>query len=456
MVIGSFFEYSSWLVKIEYLSVLSIWIYYFVNKWKRSKIMFSPFNFQILFFLFTLLIVSPAQYYYPMANTWTSISTEEFLKHLNEAYAVNLLGMAILGVSTNYYDHKKQVGRGYNKIISFTYYNILSKQIRWIAFIFAIVFFVYIYIGAGGIPLFNGNRQFAQGSNQFVYILLQGAVYFLAWYFVGSASDRKISCYDILCLAVLSADLLFTANRTPPLKIIYAFLIVLITARKKIKYSDIFKQFRYAILIALAGVIIVVVRAGGGLSNITYIFINSIVFGNTFCDIRDGARVLFGYHRMYDIPLMGKTYLASLLSFIPSSLADSNIPILSGIAEFRSIYSAGQWTTYTLFGLTNHYGLRGGMFLLSYMNFGIIGVVLISIVLGYWYGNCEVLYRNSIKYKDSISIKGLLISTCFASAFFDLLYAPAVFNQTWGFLLIIIIFTIIRGKVSLKRRLPNV
>ena len=114
MVIGSFFEYSSWLVKIEYLSVLSIWIYYFVNKWKRSKIMFSPFNFQILFFLFTLLIVSPAQYYYPMANTWTSISTEEFLKHLNEAYAVNLLGMAILGVSTNYYDHKKQVGRGYN------------------------------------------------------------------------------------------------------------------------------------------------------------------------------------------------------------------------------------------------------------------------------------------------------------------------------------------------------
>ena len=99
---------------------------------------------------------------------------------------------------------------------------------------FAIVFFVYIYIGAGGIPLFNGNRQFAQGSNQFVYILLQGAVYFLAWYFVGSASDRKISCYDILCLAVLSADLLFTANRTPPLKIIYAFLIVLITARKKL------------------------------------------------------------------------------------------------------------------------------------------------------------------------------------------------------------------------------
>ena len=97
MVIGSFFEYSSWLVKIEYLSVLSIWIYCFVNKWKRSKIMFSPFNFQILFFLFTLLIVSPAQYYYPMANTWTSISTEEFLKHLNEAYAVNLLGMAILG-----------------------------------------------------------------------------------------------------------------------------------------------------------------------------------------------------------------------------------------------------------------------------------------------------------------------------------------------------------------------
>ena len=153
---------------------------------------------------------------------------------------------------------------------------------------------------------------------------------------------------------------------------------------------------------------------------------------------------------------MGKTYLASLLSFIPSSLADSNIPILSGIAEFRSIYSAGQWTTYTLFGLTNHYGLRGGMFLLSYMNFGIIGVVLISIVLGYWYGNCEVLYRNSIKYKDSISIKGLLISTCFASAFFELLYAPAGFNQTWGFLLIIIIFTIIRGKVSLKRRLPNV
>lgn len=456
MIITYFFEYSSWLVKIEYIILLVIWIYYFMNKWKRTKIMFSPFNFQILFFLFTLLITSPAQYYYPLSNTWSFLPREDFIKHLNEAYEVNLFGMIILGISTNFYDHKKSVSRTFNKLISIPYYNVSKRNMRLIAIVFSVIFFVYILIGANGIPLFNGNRQFAQDSNQFLYLLFQGSIYILAWYFVGCVVENKINWLDLICLVFLCADLLFTANRTPPLKIIYAVLIVLITGRRTLRYSDLFKQFKYVFLVAIAGVAVYIVRAGGSFSNIAYIIMTSVFYGNTFCDIRDGARVLFGYHNMYDWPLLGKTYLASLLSFIPSSLSDSGIPILSDIAEFRSVYSAGQWTTHTLFGFTNHYGLRGGMFLPSYMNFGIIGVVVVAIILGYWYGNCEVVYRNAIKCKDGINIKSICMSICFASAFYELLYAPAGFNQVWGFLLVLIILMLINMRITISKKIPRI
>ncbi len=417
--------------------------------------MFSPFNFQILFFLFTLIIISPAQYYYPLSNTWSFLPTDDFITRLNEAYEVNLFGMIILGFSVNYYDHKNQIRNAFNRMLSITYYNIAEQNMRFLAIIFSLVFFIYVYIGADGIPLINGNRQFSQESNQFIYLLLQGAVYFIAWYFVGCASSSKINKVDIICLILLCADLLFTANRTPPLKVIYAFLLLLITGRKKIKYSDIFKQFKYVIFITIAGIAVYVIRAGGNLSNIAYFFTTNILYGNTFCDIRDGARVLFGYHEMYDWPLMGKTYLASLLSFVPSSLANSGIPILSAIAEFRSVYSGGRWSTYTLFGFTNHYGLRGGMFLPAYMNFGLFGVIAVAILLGYWYGNCEVMYRNAIKFKDRINMKSIFMSTCFASAFFELLFAPAGFNQIWGFLLVLIILMVMSLKIRIGKKVPG-
>ncbi len=77
-----------------------------------------------------------------------------------------------------------------------------------------------------------------------------------------------------------------------------------------------------------------------GIENINLIeTLDSILYGNTFSDLRDGAFILYGYDAKYDDFLYGKTYIADILSFLPKSKI-----------EFRQIWSYGLFTTTTLFG----------------------------------------------------------------------------------------------------------
>lgn len=85
-----------------------------------------------------------------------------------------------------------------------------------------------------------------------------------------------------------------------------------------------------------------------------------MIYGNTFSDFRDGALIVRQFHFVLnDSFLYGLTYFAGFLSFIPSSLS-----------PFRLDWSWGRFSTNMLNGWTGeHFGLRGGQFMESYINF---------------------------------------------------------------------------------------
>jgi hypothetical protein len=95
----------------------------------------------------------------------------------------------------------------------------------------------------------------------------------------------------------------------------------------------------------------------------------SVFYGNSFSDTRDFATVLSFWDGHY---LLGKTYLAGLLAFVPRFLS-----------TFRETWSYGVVTaTMVGFSPKEHPGLRIGAFGEAYLNFGIAGVALLALFIG--------------------------------------------------------------------------
>jgi oligosaccharide repeat unit polymerase len=110
-------------------------------------------------------------------------------------------------------------------------------------------------------------------------------------------------------------------------------------------------------------------RPNFSLTTVMASFALSLFYGNSFSDTRDFALVLSFWDGQY---LLGKTYLAAIIAFIPRSLS-----------TFRDTWSYGVVTA-TMAGYkpTEHPGLRIGRFGEAYLNFGLVGVALLGIFVG--------------------------------------------------------------------------
>lgn len=119
--------------------------------------------------------------------------------------------------------------------------------------------------------------------------------------------------------------------------------------------------------------------------------INSILYGSTFSDIRDFAWVLSNND---DKLLGGKSYLASLLSFIPSS-----------ISNYRQEYAFGAYTVKVCnIPFETHGGLRCGLFGEAYFNFGVVGVIIFGTIAGYFLSKSDCYAKYFIDKKNDIII----------------------------------------------------
>ena len=127
--------------------------------------------------------------------------------------------------------------------------------------------------------------------------------------------------------------------------------------------------------------------------------LNKILYANTFSDIRDGAFILYGMEKLKITFLYGKMYLADFLSFIPTEFL-----------KYREIYSYSNFTTKTLFGWYGHYGLRGGLFIAPYINFGFFGVISLSIFYAFILSKLEkIFYTRNINYKNILILNFYLL-----------------------------------------------
>jgi oligosaccharide repeat unit polymerase len=98
-------------------------------------------------------------------------------------------------------------------------------------------------------------------------------------------------------------------------------------------------------------------------------FVMSTFYGNSFSDTRDFATVLSFWDGSH---FWGKTYIAGLIAFVPRFMS-----------SFRDIWSLGVVTaTMAGFSPTEHAGLRIGVFGEAYLNFGLVGVLLLGLFIG--------------------------------------------------------------------------
>ncbi len=152
---------------------------------------------------------------------------------------------------------------------------------------------------------------------------------------------------------------------------------------------------------------------------------STFFYGNTFSDLRDFAWVLSEWNGTF---LLGKTYLAGLISFLPRA-----------ITSFRETWAIGVYTAGIAgFSPEMHPGLRPGPFGEAYLNFGLTGVCLLGISAGY------VLRFVDLKIKTIVSQKIQPIYIRAYSCTFVYLLISNFFNTSgfWRFyVLIFILFT---------------
>jgi oligosaccharide repeat unit polymerase len=123
---------------------------------------------------------------------------------------------------------------------------------------------------------------------------------------------------------------------------------------------------------ALGGVAMGTLRSGGTLDGLSFALGYGIFYGNTFSDFRDLCWYLTTPEGA-DRSFYGATYLAGLMSFVPTYLS-----------QFREQYNLGVITA-TAIGISpqEHAGIRITSFGEMYINFGFVGVALMSFVVSY-------------------------------------------------------------------------
>jgi oligosaccharide repeat unit polymerase len=204
--------------------------------------------------------------------------------------------------------------------------------------------------------------------------------------------------------------------------------IVYLNWKGRIKFK---RLAMYAVIIAVALNLIGLFRAGkiGVASDPNKSAATTEFFyGNTFSDLRDFAWVLSAWDHE---PFYGKTYATALISFIPSTYS-----------EFRTEWGIGKVTAKLGgFDPKEHPGLRPGMFGESYLNFGILGVILIGIIIGYTnrYIDHKVKYyaftNNKLEaFKAGISLS-LVTNLSITAGFFGIYANLGIFLFLYAFLL---------------------
>jgi oligosaccharide repeat unit polymerase len=176
----------------------------------------------------------------------------------------------------------------------------------------------------------------------------------------------KILLFLFFLMTVFIGARSYTAQ---PIIYLFAFYVLFVLKGR----INLWKVFGIGFTVLFLGIGLSSVREGNySLTSIAATFVSQVLYGNSYSDLRDFAWVYAYWDKSL---LLGKTYLAGFMSFVPSFLSD-----------FRTEWSVGKFTATTVgFDPLVHPGLRPGLFGESYFNFGLAGVFAFGTCLGYAY-----------------------------------------------------------------------
>lgn len=388
-----FLEKSSLLVKSMYIITILLFIYYFILKYKYRKYLFSIFNITstiVVPMVIPFIILGPFQY---NNEAWIKLgydNAEWFIKFLDKNFVINLFGICIFILYSIFFEFRSKEPKRINKILNFFQIKVASLPIFILNILTLIVWYVLVLKTEGSMPIFSDRNFAGKYGVQTIYNTLNVIIFMLSTCYLAKYFSKRKLVY--LALAILNIlTMFFTGNRGPVLFLIFNVTILFIYMNTE-KINNVNKKIIIlSIIILIAGIGMNFIRSKDFDNISTNSLTKDIVYGNTFSDLRDGAFVLYGFNLKYDEYMYGKNYIADILGFIPSSKS-----------QYRQKWSYGRFVTYDLFGWENHYGLRGGLFLEPYINFGFIGIIIFSIIFAYFSSLLEKIFYDRFVLKNNI------------------------------------------------------
>lgn len=415
----------------------SILIIHFFGSWfisaKKTGWTISPWYWSLFFsyFLPFLLMYPFASSNFNVISVGGNISGIQ--RTFNEAYFISLTGyLSIFGGSTIFkiYRYKTIVNstliEPFKNSFGYIFEKVVvNKTVSWFMFylyLLALIIMLAVAYKAGSLNNPRGYFYREQGIGQALYNLtgsFSGIVSFILMTRI--FQFNKLS--DKIYLGVFVAGTVFIGSRSAALGPLMAVFVnvVYFTWKGKLKLK---KIFFFGIIMLTMVTMLSVYRSGArteeNSAKIAGPF-TEVLYGNTFSDLRDFAWVISVWNGDY---LYGKTYLSAFMSFIPSAYS-----------SFRAEWGIGKVTARLAgFDPKEHPGLRPGTFGESYLNFGLPGVVLLGLLLGYIGRYVDETTRHYAYTDNRIEVFKMNISLIFVgslsitSGFFSVYVTLAIFT----------------------------
>lgn len=378
----NFISHASAELLVLYLGTFATLVAYFVWKYIARGYLLSPFTITLLVFAFAVLVAGPVQF---DDRAWTALGTAgigSFAVPLREIMIISLAGLCLTIVTlwvteARGIQPRTTVVRPVAQDASNARHPLSIEPVAVVAWISVIAFIAFIF-SAQAIPLFSGRGLFIDhglvgGAYKIVVASIQLTTATLLVYSLMRRSARFAPLVIVGSLALLA-----TGDRAGLISIAQALVAMTIymKGRTQVARRTLFASIAL-VIVAFGGLFLSFLRTDAEFT--LEAAWQDLLYGNTFSDMRDGAFVLWGWETRFNgASLGGLTYAAALLSFLPSSYS-----------TFRQEWSWGYFSTSTLFGWSDHFGLRGGWYLESFINFGWLGVLCSALSIGLILGGVE-------------------------------------------------------------------
>jgi oligosaccharide repeat unit polymerase len=330
-----------------------------------------------MYFILPFVIIYPFA-----ASNLNAISTGDKIERIKDfvdtAYLISLLGYFSMYIGYYLYNVFKRNSLLYffsvkinGKLSWFLYKSIISKYANnMLAFIgFALIFLLYsIVISKYGFNTNFRHYMLSDGGLRPLFNFTISYVSIIITIFLIRYLDSKNKRFLVISIAFAGFMMLTGSRAAATFPILVAYIFYVIARRRRINLVNVvITGFVFTFVILFLGQL----RNGNIdlLSLFSSIWVK-IFYGNNFSDLRDFAWILSYWD---GVLVSGKTYTAALMSFIPRDMS-----------LFRSEWALSVYTNSLVgFNSNEHAGLRPGIFGEAYLNFGILGVMILGYLSGF-------------------------------------------------------------------------